>query len=250
MGIKKKKQNDEKMLKFFRRIRQNLIDEGKLKRYLIYAFGEIILVMIGILLALQVNNWNEERKDNLKEIESLKGLENDLDKNIESLQHAINVHKSRIEDIDSIIYHLQSPTPNPNDSLLIYFQQATFYELIKISSSTYESLKSNGFEVLRDEDIKTKIIELFEMDYEGGLNTTNLVTPVYGAIGAQLRMEKNHIITKMLTGNEFKEDDTYFQLLNFISLKKEWKKNIVSGWENQLEKTLKLKIDIADYLDK
>ena len=50
------------MIKFFRRIRQKLITDGKLSKYLVYALGEIALVMIGILLALQVNNWNEERK--------------------------------------------------------------------------------------------------------------------------------------------------------------------------------------------
>lgn len=50
------------MLKFFRSIRQKLIDQKKFKNYLLYAIGEILLVMIGILLALQVNNWNERRK--------------------------------------------------------------------------------------------------------------------------------------------------------------------------------------------
>ena len=51
------------MLKFFRRIRKKLLDEENLRRYLIYSFGEILLVMIGILLALQVNKWNEARKN-------------------------------------------------------------------------------------------------------------------------------------------------------------------------------------------
>lgn len=50
------------MIKLFRKIRQNLIMENKNSKYIKYAFGEIILVMIGILLALQVNNWNEKRK--------------------------------------------------------------------------------------------------------------------------------------------------------------------------------------------
>ena len=51
------------MIKFFRKIRQNLLSENKFSKYLIYAIGEIILVVIGILIALQINNWNESEKN-------------------------------------------------------------------------------------------------------------------------------------------------------------------------------------------
>ncbi len=51
------------MIKFFRKIRQRLLSESKFSKYLLYAIGEIILVVIGILIALQINNWNEERKN-------------------------------------------------------------------------------------------------------------------------------------------------------------------------------------------
>jgi len=51
------------MLRFFRTLRQRLLTENKFSRYLLYAVGEILLVMIGILLALQVNNWNNNRID-------------------------------------------------------------------------------------------------------------------------------------------------------------------------------------------
>ena len=63
------------MIKFFRKIRQKLLTENKFSKYLIYAIGEIILVVIGILIALSINNWNDSRKnDNLRDnyIESLK----------------------------------------------------------------------------------------------------------------------------------------------------------------------------------
>ena len=50
------------MLRFFRYIRQTLLEQGKMKKYVLYALGEILLVMVGILLALQVSNWNEGRK--------------------------------------------------------------------------------------------------------------------------------------------------------------------------------------------
>ena len=53
------------MIKFFRHIRQRLISENKTSKYFKYAIGEIVLVVIGILIALQINNWNEQRKQNL-----------------------------------------------------------------------------------------------------------------------------------------------------------------------------------------
>jgi hypothetical protein len=53
------------MIKFFRKIRQNLLTENRYSKYLLYAIGEIALVMIGILLALQINNWNEDKKNQI-----------------------------------------------------------------------------------------------------------------------------------------------------------------------------------------
>ena len=70
------------MIKFFRNIRKKLLAEGKTTNYLKYAIGEIILVVIGILIALQINNWNQDRLDRnfetvmLKEVKS--SLESDL----------------------------------------------------------------------------------------------------------------------------------------------------------------------------
>ena len=62
------------MIKFFRKIRQNLLLEGKTSRYIKYAIGEIVLVVIGILIALQINNWNENRKDTIEEQAILESL--------------------------------------------------------------------------------------------------------------------------------------------------------------------------------
>ena len=110
------------MLKFFRKIRQKLLSENKLDRYLIYAVGEIILVVIGILIALQINNWNEGRKDREEEQILLQNLKQEFNRNLNELNsdHAINLvmlesayyflehdmsSKSSSE-IDSIVGHL------------------------------------------------------------------------------------------------------------------------------------------------
>ena len=86
------------MIKFFRKIRQKLLDEGTLKRYLFYAIGEIALVMAGILLALQVNNWNEGRRNYKGETIALIELRNEFDSNYKSFLEVLDrKKKAKIE---------------------------------------------------------------------------------------------------------------------------------------------------------
>ncbi len=83
------------MIKFFRRIRQNMIKESKVSKYLLYAIGEIFLVVIGILIALQINNWNENRKTKSKEQALLVALKQELTTNLEELNRIIIVNRKR-----------------------------------------------------------------------------------------------------------------------------------------------------------
>ena len=81
------------MIKFFRHIRQNLIMENKTGKYLKYAIGEIVLVVIGILIALQINNWNETKKEQAMTNKYLSGFVSDLEKDRAQLDNLINVRK-------------------------------------------------------------------------------------------------------------------------------------------------------------
>ncbi|WP_339656105.1 hypothetical protein [uncultured Maribacter sp.] len=85
------------MIKFFRKIRLNLLSEGKTVNYLKYAIGEIILVMIGILLALQVNNWNENRKQLIAEQKILISLQKELETNKNNLSFYIKKYEKQYE---------------------------------------------------------------------------------------------------------------------------------------------------------
>ena len=69
------------MIKFFRKIRQNLLNEGKTARYFKYAIGEIILVVIGILIALQINTWNQQRLDRKIESKYLRSIVDEINSN-------------------------------------------------------------------------------------------------------------------------------------------------------------------------
>jgi hypothetical protein len=81
------------MIKLFRKIRQNLLTENKFSKYLIYAIGEIILVIIGILIALSINNWNEKNKLKSSEQNLLKDLKVEVSDNIEALDEVISEHE-------------------------------------------------------------------------------------------------------------------------------------------------------------
>jgi lipopolysaccharide/colanic/teichoic acid biosynthesis glycosyltransferase len=83
------------MIKFFRKIRQNMLSEGKSLKYLKYAIGEIVLVVIGILIALQINNWNESRKNGTKEKEYLEGIKTDLEIDVKYIDHFLPLYESR-----------------------------------------------------------------------------------------------------------------------------------------------------------
>ncbi len=91
------------MIKPFRNIRRKLIVKKRLTSYLLYAIGEIILVVIGILIALQVNNWNENRKNTITEKSYVKNLINDLKKDTSDLRIVIKFNNNKILGLDSLL---------------------------------------------------------------------------------------------------------------------------------------------------
>ncbi len=78
------------MIKFFRHIRRSLIQENKMGKYFKYAIGEILLVVIGILIALQINNWNENNKERQTEMTYLKSLKTEFTANLNTLNTSIS----------------------------------------------------------------------------------------------------------------------------------------------------------------
>ncbi|MGB5402625.1 DUF6090 family protein [Robiginitalea sp.] len=149
------------MLRFFRKLRQRLLTDNKFSRYLLYAIGEILLVVIGILLALQVNNWNEERKQRQVEVKYFGNLKNDLLADMERLDYMLDVAHNKVRisrnvkrkaDQDSIgsLYDFS------NDLLVLFF-----VEEFRPNDNTYEEMKSSGnFSTIRNDELKLKLMTL------------------------------------------------------------------------------------------
>jgi hypothetical protein len=91
------------MIKFFRKIRQRLLKENKMSKYLLYAIGEIVLVVIGILVALQLNNWNQERVASDKEQLLLSELHDEFVNNKKQFEEVIYWHRDSYDACEKII---------------------------------------------------------------------------------------------------------------------------------------------------
>lgn len=157
------------MIKFFRRIRKRLLSESKISKYLLYAIGEIALVMIGILLALQVNDWNEVRKQHAQEVKLYENLQESL------IADSVDIERIRglLEDGMRAQRFLISNScqelieENSLQGLRDSIEQTTWVATSFFPRfSAYHQITNNGYlSLIRSEEIKSKLVELYDRKY-------------------------------------------------------------------------------------
>jgi len=152
------------MIKFFNKIRYDLIDRNKTGKYLKYAAGEIVLVVIGILIALQINNLNEERKERKREINYLYNLNTDLANALENNRH-FSIYRFKTAKNSSSLLHSQSPQ-NIQDVKTytdMYEQVFTWIAFVPNNNTFKELLSSGNLSLIKNDTIKNSLLELDEM---------------------------------------------------------------------------------------
>lgn len=152
------------MIKFFRRVRQDLLIKGKTSKYFKYAFGEVILVVIGILIALQINNWNELKKERTIEKELLTQIKTDLSQNLDFLKKNEENIITFKNAADSVIYSLEQKEKTKYFS--IYVSIIHIRRKLNIANTGYTSLKSGLLPIVKNNKLKNDIIKLYEQDVE------------------------------------------------------------------------------------
>ena len=151
------------MIKFFRKIRLNLLSEGKTGKYFKYAIGEIILVVIGILIALQINNWNEHRKSANQESLYLNRLLSENNEDINTFSNNIADLKKGIESIEHLSLALNSG--KATDSALVaatndFFRYGSIYPIFSSSTSTFEDLSSTGnLKDIKNTELRNQLVK-------------------------------------------------------------------------------------------
>ena len=146
------------MIKFFRHIRQNLIMENKTNKYLKYAIGEIVLVVFGILIALQINNWNQERIQYNETKVLLNGLRFDVEEDIKSLQNQLNLLSLRRDWADYILKSLDSQKVTDSSTFILSMSRVGFIFNYSQTFPTYTEIVSSGkLSYIKSEKLKNAL---------------------------------------------------------------------------------------------
>ena len=145
------------MIKFFRKIRQNLILQNKTGKYFKYAVGEIVLVVIGILIALSINNWNENQKNKSLENTYLERLEEETKWNIKQLEYNISQYLESATELNNIIDYIEKGNKK---SKFLKLNRPNYIHPWIIKSSTYNELVSTGdLKIIRDVPLRELLDE-------------------------------------------------------------------------------------------
>lgn len=147
------------MIKFFRHIRQQLISENKTGRYLKYAIGEIVLVVIGILMALQINNWNTDRIAKKQENTILLELQAEYQGKMEELNQKVNLRNFMMDNSYKVLTYINEADYELNlDSLNTYLGGIFLTPTFDASNSVTEELINSGkLYIVSNKKLRNKI---------------------------------------------------------------------------------------------
>lgn len=149
------------MIKLFRNLRKSFISEGNTQKYLKYAIGEILLVVVGILIALQVSNWNTKKKLEKKELEFLEHIYGDLENVLSDMSgdlYSLQLgERSHYRILDYISKNAQY-----QDSMCFDFYWLAKDEYIYPFRSTYDAIKEEGFAIIKNDTLRQGIQAAFE----------------------------------------------------------------------------------------
>jgi hypothetical protein len=148
------------MIKFFRKIRQNLLSDGKTGKYFKYAIGEIVLVVIGILIALQLNLYKENYQTSTIRKEYYNQLIDDLNSNKENLEENIFKVESFKTSYNTYIETFQGKDLSVEEMITNSSQLNKGANLISFNSSTFESLEKSGDIKILSKEIRNKLLAL------------------------------------------------------------------------------------------
>ncbi|MGB5370961.1 MAG: DUF6090 family protein [Flavobacteriaceae bacterium] len=169
------------MIPFLRKIRKNLLVSGNTGKYITYAIGEIFLVVIGILIALQINNWNEGRKDKSRLQTNIKSISEDIQADIIQFEIKVNALHQQAVSASNIVPVMESQNQLIQDSLqfILDFNTLTTTPIVTKRNNTWDFLNSSGAISEFPDPNLLKILRNYYSEYDAlASNFTNAANPV------------------------------------------------------------------------
>jgi len=218
------------MINFFRKKRKKLADENKALKYMRYAIGEIVLVVIGILIALQINNWNENRKAHVQEITILKNIQKDISLDTLDLNFNLEYHLTFLKNEQALLDFMMSNLQTPKDSI-DYSLALGFKLIIALHESTYENLQNNEIGILSNKELKKEISRFYDFFTDAMLKLENEEVSYNTFLNKKPFFRKHFKLTSdaYLNENEINSEDYYnpeiskntFEIINLETLRKD-----------------------------
>ena len=152
------------MIKFFRKIRQKMLTENKVSKYILYAIGEIVLVVIGILIALSINNWNENRKLRNEELNLLLEVKSNLEVTLNNFKNDTLLNTNSINQLRKIEHYLNEDLPY-NTELDTAFGMFGQWQSPYPITTAYTTLKTKGLDIISLKSLRNKIVTMYEFEF-------------------------------------------------------------------------------------
>lgn len=149
------------MFRFFRQIRRQIVNEGRLRKYIFYAIGEIVLVVVGILIALQINNSNELRLQRQSEISYLRNLKVDLQINVQELDKFITARNGRIKSARKMIEYFEGAPLDDLEDFNYHNIHVQLWQKFYQNNNTFQELVNSGnLGIISNNEIKNELMDL------------------------------------------------------------------------------------------
>ncbi|MBT8257371.1 MAG: hypothetical protein KJO49_02795 [Bacteroidia bacterium] len=235
---------------------------GKTANYIKYAIGEILLVVVGILIALSVNNWNQERISSKRETVILKSLKSELITNLKELRYDLKSYQYIYQSTLDVYSYIQNK-PEVVDSMYEDFYNCVGFNYFFPKTSTYETLKSGKMELIKSDSLKEIITDIYESDFKRILdkvetrrNAARLLFPYYQSHFKTVFSEKidsidlrKKFVRKLGIPNNynFVINDPEFETLIVEAIG--GRLNFLSGYKNSIKDVESCLNKIDDYLN-
>ncbi len=240
------------MIKYFRRVRQRLLTENKFSRYFLYGIGEILLVVIGILIAVQINAWHENRTLKINETNILNQLNIDLKENYRELTELFALMEISNESGKKILSHLKYKN-EVTDSLRFWVEGFSSSNIFNNANTSYKNLENSSKNIISNDSLRLRITLMYETDFANVHRREGMLYSVYfpdykkellknfktGPVMNQWLDELTLEVNTPINLKDLKQNESYknvlVELYNFRVLRLKWLKETILDLEHLIK---------------